>query len=132
MLTPQLSNDFWSNVIITAAGDNETFDDVKVVTLRSYWSDMVYDMAYHAGANHPTRQAALNIINTEPAPWLYEHVVIAPDGITVVLDIDTIDDDAIFKSMWALSQAVDQLDGCYGTVNVGNGRQMLETDLIRF
>lgn len=128
------SNDFWSSVVIAAAGTNEAFDEVQVVTLRSIWTDQVCDAVINliGIVNNPVDllEHATRWIESRPPQYLHEQVTISDDGITVVLDVDEVDDDAVFKAMQAISQAMETLDGCHGTAVVGSGRVMTSADFL--
>lgn len=130
------SNDFWSDVIITAAGTNEVFDEVQVVTLRSLWTDRVCDAVIKRvgvidnPADLMKRAAAW--IESIPPLHMHEQVTISDDGIVVVLDVDEVDDDAVFKAMRTISRAMETLDGRHGTVEVGSSRIMTAADFLSF
>ena len=134
MVQTALSNDFWSDVIITAAGDNEAFDDVKIVTLRSYWTDQICDaIVGRIGlVNNPTDLAkhATTWIQSHPPTTMHEQVTISDNGIEVVLDVDEVDDAAVFEAMRAISQAMETLDGQHGTAVVGTSRVMTPVDFL--
>lgn len=139
MVIPHTSNDFWSDVIIAAAGDNETFDDVNIRTLRSQFTDMVAEQAHDIllladlpPTDDNIRGVMVSLVTTDPPIRLCETVSIGPKGITITMDIPEITDESIFQAMRMLSTAVDGLDGCYGFTKIGVGRDMGLSDLVSF
>ena len=134
MIQTTQSNEFWSSVIIEAAGTNETFDDVQVVTLRSRWTDQVCDaIVSRIGLiNDPNDMLkyATTWIQSRPPTTMHEQVTISDKGIEVVLDVDEVDDASVFEAMRAIAQAMETLEGKHGTALVGNGRVMTLADFI--
>jgi hypothetical protein len=130
------SNDYWSEVIISSAGSGEPFEDVRVSTLRSHFTDVVCEQAYTLFnmAEQPctikdVTELAIDIARTNPQVWK-EFVTIAPDGIKVVLDVEAIDDSTTFQAINALAYAVGELVTGEGTVEIGEGRVMTAADLV--
>lgn len=133
------SNDFWSDVIIAAASANETFDEVNIITLRSHFSEMIYDKVFHmfSGAKKSATpqeilEAAIDIVANSGPYRACEQVVLTPTSTTVILDVDVIDETVIFQAMDAIWLATDTLGGGYGKIDVNDGRIMTSQDLINF
>jgi hypothetical protein len=130
MLAPnnQLHNTFWADVVLAAEAASETFEDVHVVTLRSYFLDVVYDQAIlrfldtgKAWDEAEITAIATLIIETSP-PKVSERVIFSDDGlITVVIDVPKITNETVFPAMSLLSKAYDQ-QRINGIVSLGPDR----------
>jgi hypothetical protein len=136
MINHPQSNDFWSEVIISSAGSGEPFEDVRVATLRSYFTDAVceqayalFDLAEQPCTMQDITELAADIASTNPRVWK-ESVTISSEGISVVLDVDALDEAATFQAINALAYAVGTLGGREGRVEIGEGRVMTAADLV--
>jgi hypothetical protein len=115
----------WPEVYFAAEADNEEFEDVKIVTLKSYLVDKAHDIAisdhnFVVGVDSDTtlRSIVGRILNTDllrEAP----HVDVSAAGILVVMDCEIIDDDTIFPALDMVLSALKKLNGAYGIITFG-------------
>lgn len=116
----------WSDLYFYADAAREPFEDVTVVTARSQYFDLVYQIAADSVYRHT---GMLSTSAVEPVAMaliasrkvhVQEHVRVDSTGITVCLDVpDTTNDDMMWRALDLVQQALDQLNGDEGTVYFG-------------
>ena len=135
MIAQLESKDFWSDVIISAAGDNELFEDVRISTVRSFFTDQVLALVgpnvTFPTINAITHDSVSRLLDMAPVT-IHEQVRIDDSGIHVVLDVDEVNDDTVFAAMTAIYQALDKLDGKHGVVQLEKSRLMTADDVLNF
>lgn len=104
MLSPQPNKVDWADVIMAADAEKEIFSNMRIVTARSEFiskaQELAIDESYKTNnideCNINT--ITLDIIKSGEVK-VYESAVIYEDGIFVCLDVDIIDDDAVWKAL---------------------------------
>lgn len=113
----------WSNILTYAVDTQEPTEKVRIITLKSYFVDCVYDLAlqkFSVEAPEIVRAHAAVLITTSP-PKVREFVNISHTGITVAVDRDVIDEQAINYAMTLVGQSMDILT-YYGIVKFGDDK----------
>lgn len=106
---------YWADMMIAAESTNEPFQDIQVLTLQSYFMDVVYDQAVDRFLSLNRKwnireivDIARLIIEVSP-PKVSERVIYSDNGqITVVVDTPAITDDTAFEVMYLLSKAMQE------------------------
>lgn len=99
----------WADVILSAAATEEPFEDVRIITLREFFKQRVYDMA-SAGiqsqwSDNSILRSAEHIALHTP-PLVSERVIFSSSGsITIVVDADTINDGTILDAFTVLNSS---------------------------
>lgn len=104
MLSPQLNKVDWADVIMAADAEKEIFSNMRIVTARSEYiskaQELAIDKSYKTNNidEYNINTITLDIIKSGEVK-VYESAVIYEDGIFVCLDVDVIDDDAVWKAL---------------------------------
>lgn len=128
----KLSSEQWDNLSILSIINGFPLQDVHVVTTRSHYLDLIYleatEMSLNAGhsLNAFAIVEAAKLVRNSGNIFVRESVEISSTNITVYVDTDQIDEDAVTHALQLLSEAFEHLTGESGTVNFG---QPLEYDL---
>lgn len=117
----------WADAVFTASAMDEPFEDVTIVTARSEFAELALRSAAHLMVGeqqtleslmHISQIAAL-LVN-QGKLTIQENVVVSATGITVVVDVPSVQDDIVaYRAMTMVAEALDQLDGNHGTVYFG-------------
>lgn len=117
----------WADLYFTACSEKETFDDVAIVTAKSEYTNL----AFQAAADLMLRTSR-NITQTEVLQTaafimdagkihIQEYVKVNDNGITVCINATSVEDeDAVWRALDMLADALQHLDGSYGTVYFGD------------
>jgi hypothetical protein len=123
-LSSPARNALWADILLAADAASEPFQDVHVVTLKSYFLDVVYEQAINEVIStgfkftEPVIRSIARMIIEKYPPSVSERVIFSSDGhITVVVDVPQVDDDTVFKVMEMLSTATK--GNMTGTVELG-------------
>jgi hypothetical protein len=121
----------WPDVYFTAEANRERFDDVNVVTLKSYLAEKAYDIAIaELGVEHPDALLArVRVILDSGRIYVSEHVKVNRSGIRVVVDCELIDEDSIWKALDMVASALEQLNGMSGKIHFGSTITYKTTDI---
>lgn len=142
MITQHLSlsnNVNWTGLVFAADCDKEPHQDVHIITAKSEYIKLAYDLAVDELNNNPTLinnpakidPIAANHINNGDI-CVCEHVSISRSGITVCINVENITDDNMWKALDMVATALDQLDDGYGEVTFGDKLTFSTTELPLF
>jgi hypothetical protein len=104
MLSPQPNKVDWADVIMAADAEKEIFSNMRIVTARSEFiskaQELAIDESYKTNNidEYNINTITLDIIKSGEVK-VYESAVVYEDGIFVCLDVDIIDDDAVWKAL---------------------------------
>lgn len=108
----QPTNISWPELYITAESSNEPFQDMRVITAKSELliqarSEAVAQLLQHHKPVTDTAvdKIAAQLINTKQIQ-VFESASVSDEGSVVCMDVDIIDDDAIFKALDMIYEAV--------------------------
>lgn len=102
----------WAELYLMAESEAEPFADVRVVTARSEFDRLVAEQLFHYSEDFPFGETTLKL-DVE----VRESVTLTPTGeFSVVIDAPEVSDDAVWKSMDMVAEAMNQLDGVPGVV----------------
>ncbi|TFG96113.1 hypothetical protein E4H12_11820 [Candidatus Thorarchaeota archaeon] len=121
----------WSDVYFYAEANKEPFQDVNIVTLKSYFTDKAYDRAItELGMvdNDSLRRRACEIIDGGQV-LVSEHVKVSSEGIRVVVDCAEVNDDVLWTALDLLAQALETLEGSCGKVIFGEPTSFKTTEI---
>ncbi len=115
------NNISWPDLYFTAAASREHFDDVTVVTLKSYLAEKAYDVAIADVGVEDSEKLRTRVKKIVDSRYIHvtEHVKVSRDGIRVVIDCDVIDDDTVWEALNMLSKALEKLEGATGKIHFG-------------
>lgn len=118
---PQPNTISWSQVYFTAEANREPFEDVNIITLKSYFTEKVYDLATQQVGVEDTNKLMRRVRHIIKGGELkvYEHVEVSPTGIRIITDAETVDDDTLWTALDKLAAALDCLEGKCGMVTFG-------------
>lgn len=121
----------WDALYFTAESHQESFQDVNIITLKSYFVDKVYEAAIREVgliSEHALDRKAVMIIASQ-AIKVQEHVEISSTGIKVVINRNMIDDDATWAALDNVAIALERLDGKSGIVPFSEYLSFAATDI---
>lgn len=103
----------WSDIIFAASSDKEPFKDMQVVTARSEFITKAREMAVNwlihnhtAISEQKVDQLAAEFIRNNKIQ-VFESAQITEDGVFVCLNVDAIDDNAIWTALDMVYQAIE-------------------------
>lgn len=129
--TANQSNISWPDVYFTAETNGEPFEDVEIVSLKSYYVDKIYEIAIcDVGLENEAKlqKRVTELVNSGQFK-VREHVKVRSTGIVVVVNKLVIDDDAIWPALELLSDALGRLEGKCGRVEYGEQVAFLSTEI---
>lgn len=101
----------WADLYLMAESEAEPFADVRVVTARSEFDRLVAEQLFHYSEKYPFDTAL--VLDVE----VRESVTLSTSGeFSVVIHADEVSDDAVWKAMDMVAEAMDKLDGNAGVV----------------
>lgn len=118
---PQHNTISWSDVYFTAEANREPFEDVNIITLKSYFTEKVYELATRQVGVEDTIKLMRRVRQIIKGGELkvYEHVNVSSTGIRIIIDAETVDDDTLWTALDKLASALDCLEGKCGKVTFG-------------
>lgn len=121
----------WSDVYFYAEANKEPFQDVNIVTLKSYFTDKAYDITItELGMedNDTLRKRTCEIIDNGQV-LVSEHVKVSSEGIRVVIDCAEVNDDVVWNALDMLATALETLEGSCGKVIFGEPKSFKSTEI---
>lgn len=118
----QLSPNFWTNLYFTAEATRDQFDHVHVVTLKSHYLDLIYDLAIKEVGILDDAKLLTRVkeIVDSGEVLVCEHVNFSTPHTTVVINRESITDDTIMEAAELVRMALDlDTGGDRGVVNLG-------------
>ena len=121
---PQLHDFKWPELLFYAEATHEAFRDARIITAASKYVDIAYRVAMDepifGDITNPSqlRATVVSIINAEKHS-VREYVDISKRGILACIDVHTIDDNAMLKSLDMIANALEQLNGSDGRIYFG-------------
>ena len=112
----------WPDLYFAAECGREPFQNVKVVTLKSFIVDLAYEKAINdVGLDEEElNQYVRTLLDTDQVRGT-QHVKVTEEGvITVVVDCEQIDDSTVWVALRMVGEALDQLNGNCGEVAFGS------------
>ena len=122
----------WATAYFTASADNEPFEDVSIITAKSAYLELACTAAADMLLRQSTKTSdarlhqtdvldcAAHIMN-EGKVFIQEHVKVAPEGISICINaVNVEDEDAVWRALDLLADALGELDGAHGTVYFGD------------
>lgn len=117
----------WADVIFTASAMDEPFEDVTIKSARDEFTEIALKAA--ADLMHGEKLTLENLTHigfvaatlvNQGKISIQESVTVTSTGITVVVDVPSVEDDmAAYRAMTLVAEALDQLDGNHATVYFG-------------
>lgn len=107
----------WAELYFTAEADKEEYKDVRIVTAKSAYLDVLQEEALDRhpkflSGNGPVTNADLRAFAEEFAKdfhhYVRESVTFEEDQILIIIDADVIDDDSTDRALEMLAAAVSQ------------------------
>jgi hypothetical protein len=117
------SNISWADVYFTAEAQREPFADANIITLKSYLTEKAYEIAIQENGfiNTPSLFPRVCELFNQGTMSEAEHVEISREGIRIVINSETVDDeDAIWHALDLLADAMDHLGSSPGIVRFGS------------
>lgn len=98
----------WPSLYFTAESDGENYEDVRIVTARSVYLYLLEEQALqHVKEITPAAVQSYIVHNLKNyVPHVCEQVTFDGDSITVVIDTDVIDEQAIDTALEMVAQAI--------------------------
>ena len=128
MLQPAPRNINWTEMYLTADAAKESFTDVRIVTAKSECVKIASDLVF-ATTNRITNKLIQSVVDNS-AIAVHESVAINADGeISVIMNADKIDDAAVWRALDMVAEAMDQLDGSAGVVNLSGPITFTSTEI---
>ncbi len=124
-LQNQLHPSKYNQIVFDAVADSEPMEDVNTITLKGEYTKKVEALAIKNLTKNQKRITAAAVmvemskIFKSKQVTVQEAVYHTKEGISVVADVDAIDDEAIGRVFQLVQDALYQLDGQYGTVRFG-------------
>lgn len=115
----------WPSAFFEASSSLDTFDEVHIVTARSAYADKALELAEEAQNNQgfseeTIRKGACFLVNSQQLS-IHESVTVDINGISVCINAETVEDENImWRALDLVADALDQLDGAYGTITYGD------------
>lgn len=101
----------WADLYLMAESEAEPFADVRVVTARSEFDRLVAEQMFSYSEQSPF--GATFVLDVE----VRESVTLSTDGeFSVVINTPDVSDDAVWKAMDMVAEAMNVLDGHAGVV----------------
>lgn len=102
----------WADLYLMAESESEPFADVRVVTARSEFDRLVAEQMFQYSEKCPFN--ATFVLDVE----VRESVTLSTTGeFSVVVDAPEVSDEAVWKAMDMVAEAMDVLDGHAGVVH---------------
>lgn len=129
----------WADVYFAAEAAREPFQDVTVITARSEYARLALlasaDIIHNGNVpltSGRVQSLALLLIS-QGRITIQESVSIEDEAITAVINVPTTeDDDAMWKALDLVAEALDSLDGKSGKVYFGEQLKFSQADILPF
>jgi len=126
----------FNQTIFTAVAEQQPLEEVQTITMKGEFTRLVEQQAMSNLVRNKkclSTKAMLNEINRifkDNLIHVQESVTVDRDGVSVVVDAIRMEDDTTIMRVFRLiSQALDQLDGHYGTINFGDPVTFTKQDI---
>lgn len=108
----------WPELYFTAEASREAFEDVNVVTLKSFYFDQAQEIALQeVGLKNKSRlERRIKEIIESQTIKVQEHVSVTHGSKQVVINRESIDEAAVWSALDMLASALEELDGKSGAV----------------
>lgn len=125
---PKPNHIAWADVYFTASANHEPFEDVEIVTAKSSYlnlalvaaADIIMKESLSAAPSPVDVSNIATLLMDDRKVFVHEHVKVAPEGISICINAITLDDeDAVWRALDMLADALEHLDGAHGTVYFG-------------
>ena len=115
----------YNRLVFAAIAECEPFQDVDAITLKGEFAKKVEAAAVARVVDQRKALTASNIATELAYVFKHNNIVVqeavhhTESGLSVVINSEAVDDEAISRAVMLVQQALDQLDGRYGTVKFG-------------
>lgn len=117
MMQTATRNIDWSGVYMLAESNKEPFVDVRITTTKCELHSKLGDLMFATSSVISTD--VINQLKSTTNITIPESVTVTADGqISVVMNADVIDDDATWRAIGMVADALDQLEGKPGTIQL--------------